>query len=75
MEICRLFEKKISIVNEAIRKDLHLYALNQEVVRVTALSEKKASYKGIESKHTEGRNRKDISGEIRLSKDTVKRKA
>lgn len=45
MEICRLFEKKISIVNEAIRKDLHLYALNQEVVRVTALSEKKASYK------------------------------
>ena len=38
-------KKIFSIVNEAIRKDLHLYALNEEVVRVTALSEKKASCK------------------------------
>ena len=34
---------------------------------------KKAIYKGIESNHTEDRNRKDISGEIRLSKDTIER--
>ena len=61
------------MANEVVNKDRNKHTVSPWVV-INCLG-KKARYKGIESKHTEGRNRKDISGEIRLSKDTVKRKA